>query len=145
MTARDARIGNGRNSGSRLAYRLSGDRLSMRDRLLKRLIADSRAGRETSSSDVNIEGGRQYGARCKELRDAGWEIVNRVERVDRETQGWFHIDFEAMRQLGRHDLLALALPERYPNGAPKIAVPLPKSIDTLPLFGAATASERYPD
>jgi hypothetical protein len=112
----------------------------MRDRLLKRLIMDSRAARETSSADVNIEGGRQYGARCKELRDDGWEIVNRVERV-----GFFHIDFDKMRALGRHDLLALALPERYPDGVPAIRVPLPASIDTLPLFGASTASERYPD
>jgi hypothetical protein len=72
------KIRNGRHPNSGLAYRLVGDRLSMRDRLLKRLIADSRAGRETSSTDVNIEGGRQYGARCKELRDDGWEIVNRV-------------------------------------------------------------------
>jgi hypothetical protein len=145
MRARDTRVSNGRNSGSRLAYRLSGDHLSMRDRLLKRLIADSRAGRETSSGDVNIEGGRQYGARCKELRDDGWEIVNRVERIELGARGWFHIDFETMRQLGRHDLLALALPEHYPNGSPKINVPLPTSIDTLPLFGAGTASERYPD
>lgn len=145
MKARDGRAGNGRASGSRLAYRLVGDHLSMRDRLLKRLIADSRAGRETSSADVNIEGGHQYGARCKELRDDGWEIVNRVERIDRGARGWFHIDFEAMRHLGRHDLLALALPEHYPNGIPKISVPLPSCIDTLPLFGAGTASERYPD
>src|SRR3984893_13239644 len=136
MRARDSRAGNGRNPGSRLAYRLTGDHLSMRDRLLKRLIADSRAGRETSSADVNIEGGRQYGARCKELRDDGWMIVNRVERIERGARGWFHIDFEAMRQLGRHDLLALALPEHYPNGVPSINVPLPTSIDTLPLFGA---------
>jgi hypothetical protein len=134
MRARDARAHNGRNPNSRLAYRLDGDRLSMRDRLLKRLIADSRAGRETGSGDVNIEGGRQYGARCKELRDDGWEIVNRVERIDRGARGWFHIDFEAMRQLGRHDLLALALPEHYPNGIPKINVPLPTSLETLPLF-----------
>jgi hypothetical protein len=49
-----------------------------------------------------------------------------------------------MRQLGRHDLLVLALPEHYPNGIPKISVPLPSSVDTLPLFGAGTASERYP-
>jgi hypothetical protein len=117
----------------------------MRDCLLKRLKADSRAGRDTSSADVNIEGGRQYGARCKELRDDGWEIVNRVERVGRGARGWFHIDFETMRQLGRHDLLALALPEQYPNGVPKISVPPPPSIDTLPLFGVSTASERYPD
>jgi hypothetical protein len=134
MTERDGRVQNGANPRSRLAYRLSGDHLSMRDRLLKRLIADSRAGRETSSADVNIEGGRQYGARCKELRDDGWEIVNRVERVERGARGWFHIDFEAMRQFGRHDLLALALPERYPNGAPKITAPLPLSLETLPLF-----------
>jgi hypothetical protein len=98
------------------------------------LIMDSRAARETSSADVNIEGGRQYGARCKELRDDGWEIVNRVERVGRGARGWFQIDFEAMRELGRHDLLALALPERYPNGIPKITAPLPASVDTLPLF-----------
>jgi hypothetical protein len=57
----------------------------------------------------------------------------------------FHIDFEAVRPLGRHDLLALAVPERYPNGAPNIRVPLPGSIDTLPLFGANSAPERYPD
>ena len=136
---------NGHHRNSRLAYRLDGDHLSMRDRLLKRLIADSRAGRETSSADVNIEGGRQYGARCKELRDDGWEIVNRVERVGHGARGFFHIDFEKMRALGRHDLLALALPERYPNGVPTIRVPLPASIDTLPLFGACAASERYPD
>jgi hypothetical protein len=140
-----AKARNGRHPNSRLAYRLVGDHLSMRDRLLKRLIADSRAGRETSSTDVNIEGGRQYGTRCKELRDDGWEIVNRIERIERGARGWFHIDFETMRQLGRHDLLALALPEQYPNGVPKINVPLPGSIDTLPLFGASTASERYPD
>jgi len=79
----------------------------MRDRLLKRLIADSRAG---------------------------WEIVNRVERIERGARGWFRIDFEAMRQLGRHDLLALAFPEHYPNGVPTINVPLPTSLDTLPLF-----------
>jgi hypothetical protein len=136
---------NGRHANSRLAYRLVGDHLSMRDRLLKRLIADSRAGRETSSADVNIEGGRQYGARCKELRDDGWVIVNRVERIERGARGWFRIDFETMRQFGRHDLLALALPERYPNGVPKISVPLPESMTTLPLFGAGTASERYRD
>jgi hypothetical protein len=140
-----AKARNGQHPNSRLAYRLVGDHLSMRDRLLKRLIADSRAGRETCSADVNIEGGRQYGARCKELRDDGWEIVNRVERIDRGARGWFHIDFEAMRQLGRHDLLALALLEHYPSGIPKISVPLPTSIDTLPLFGASTASERYQD
>jgi hypothetical protein len=140
-----AKARNGRHPNSRLAYRLDGDHLSMRDRLLKRLIMDSRAARETSSADVNIEGGRQYGSRVKELRDDGWEIVNRVERVERGARGWFHIDFEAMRQLGRHDLLALALPEHYPNGVPKVSVPLPVSIDTLPLFGASTASERYPD
>jgi hypothetical protein len=136
---------NGGHPNSRLAYRLVGDHLSMRDRLLTRLIADSRAGRETSSADVNIEGGRQYGARCKELRDDGWVIVNRVERIERGARGWFHIDFETMWQLGRHDLLALALPEHYPNGIPKISVPLSASIDTLPLFGAGTASERHPD
>jgi hypothetical protein len=134
MSKRDGRIRNGTHSHTRLAYRLDGDHLSMRDRLLKRLIMDSRAARKTSSADVNIEGGRQYGARCKELRDDGWEIVNRVERVERGARGWFHIDFEAMRKLG-HDLLALALPEHYPNGIPKIRVPLPASIDTLPLFG----------
>lgn len=139
------KIRNGRHDNSRLAYRLVGDRLSLRDRLLKRLITDSRAGRETSSTDVNIEGGRQYGARYKELRDDGWEVVNRVERVERVARGWFHIDFETMRQLGRHDLLALGLPERYPSGAPKISVPLAGSIDTLTLFGASAASERYPD
>jgi hypothetical protein len=136
---------NGRHPNSRLAYRLDGDHLSMRDHLLKRLIMDSRAARETSSADVNIEGGRQYGSRVKELRDDGWEIVNRVERVGRGARGWFHIDFEAMLELGRHDLLAIALPERYPNGIPKITAPLPLSVDTLPLFGAGTASERYPD
>jgi hypothetical protein len=125
---------NGRHPNSRLAYRLVGDHLSMRDCLLKRLIADSRAGRETSSADVNIEGGRQYGARCKELRDDGWEIKNRVERIERGARGWFRIDFETMRQLGRHDLLALALPEHYPNGTPKVTVPLPPSLETLPLF-----------
>jgi hypothetical protein len=135
MNKRDGRVRNGTHSHSRLAYRLVGDRLSMRDRLLKRLIMDSRAARETSSADVNIEGGRQYGARCKELRDDGWAIVNRVERVGRGARGWFHIDFETMRQLGRHDLLALALPEHYPNGVPKISVPLPPAGDTLPLFG----------
>jgi hypothetical protein len=134
MSKRDRRVRNGQHPCSRLAYRLGGDHLSMRDRLLKRLIADSRAGRETSSADVNIEGGRQYGARCKELRDDGWEIVNRVERIERGARGWFRIDFEAMRQLGRHDLLALALPERYPNRAPKITAPLPPSLETLPLF-----------
>src|ERR1700732_3156669 len=122
--------GRHQNRASRIAF--VGDHLSMRDRLLKRLIADSRAGRETCSADVNIEGGRQYGARCKELRDDGWEIVNRVERIERGARGWFRIDFEAMRQLGRHDLLALALPEHYPNGAPKIMAPLPSSIETLP-------------
>jgi hypothetical protein len=145
MNKRDGRVRNGQHAHSRLAYRLVGDHLSMRDRLLKRLIADSRAGRETSSADVNIEGGRQYGARCKELRDDGWEIVNRIERIERGARGWFHIDFDAMRQLGRHDLLALALPEHYPDGAPKIIVPLPASIDTLPLFGAHVATERYGD
>jgi hypothetical protein len=145
MKAPDGRIRNGRTSSSRLSYRLSGDHLSLRDRLLKRLIADSRTGRETSSADANIEGGRQYGARAKELRDDGWEILNRVERIDRGARGWFHIDFEAMRQLGRHDLLALALPEHYPNGVPKIDVPLPTSIDTLPLFAVSTAAEGYPD
>lgn len=134
MRKRDRREGNGGHPQSRLAYRLAGDHLSMRDRLLKRLIADSRAGRETSSADVNIEGGRQYGARCKELRDDGWEIVNRVERIERSARGWFHIDFDAMRQLGRHDLLALAFPERYPNGGPKVIPPLPPSLETLPLF-----------
>jgi hypothetical protein len=134
MTGRDARANNGRRPNSRLAYRLVGDHLSMRDRLLKRLIADSRAGRETSSADVNIEGGRQYGARAKELRDDGWEIKNRVERIEHGARGWFHIDFETMRQLGRHDLLALALPEHYPNGISKINVSLPGSADTLPLF-----------
>ncbi len=137
---------NGRHPNSRLAYRLIGDYLSMRDRLLlKRLIADSRAGRETSSADANIEGGRQYGSRAKELRDGGWEIGNRVERVGRRANGFFRIDFDKMRALGRHDLLVLALPEHYPNGIPKISAPLPGSIDTLPLFGAGTASERYPD
>lgn len=136
---------NGCHPYSRLAYCLVGDHLSMRDRLLKRLIADSRAGRETSSADVNIEGGRQYGARCKELRDDGWVIVNRIERIERGARGWFDIDFDTTRQLGRHDLLSLALPEQYPNGASRISVPLPASIDTLPLFGAGTASERYPD
>jgi hypothetical protein len=140
-----AKARNGRHPNSRLAYRLVGDHLNMRDRLLKRLIADSRAGRETSSADVNTEGGRQYGARCKELRDDGWEIVNRVERIERGARGWFHIDFEAMRKLGRHDLLALALPEQYPNGAPKISLPLPVFVDTLPLFGAHVAAERYGD
>jgi hypothetical protein len=140
-----AKAHNGRHPNSRLAYRLVGDHLSMRDRLLKRLIADSRAGRETSSTDANIEGGRQYGSRAKELRDDGWEIVNRIERAGRGARGWFHIDFETMRLLGRHDLLALALPEHYPNGIPKITAPLPLSVDTLPLFGAGTASERYPD
>jgi hypothetical protein len=139
MTSGKARTNNGRHANSRLAYRLVGGRL------LKRLIADSRAGRETSSADANLEGGSQYGARCKELRDDGWLVVNRVERIERETRGWFRIDFETMRQLGRHDLLALALPERYPNGAPKIDMPLPASVDTLPLFGASTASEGYPD
>ena len=143
MSKRDGRVRNGQHAHSRLAYRLVGDHLSMRDRLLKRLIADSRAGRETSSADANIEGGRQYGSRAKELRDDGWVIVNRVERIERGARGWFRIDFETMRQLG-HDLLALALPEHYPNGIPKINLPLPGSIDTLPLFGATT-SERYPD
>ena len=51
-------------------------------------------------------------------------------------------DFDSLSQ---KEILALALPEHYPNGAPKISVPLPSSIDTLPLFGAGTASERYPD
>jgi hypothetical protein len=106
MTRGDARANNGGHPNSRRTYRLIGDHLSMRDRLLKRLIADSRAGRETSSADVNIEGGRQYGARCKELRDDGWVIVNRVERIERGARGWFRI---------------------------------------MPLFGAGTASERYPD
>jgi hypothetical protein len=145
MTRGDARTNNGRRPNSRLAYRLVGDHLSMRDRLLKRLIADSRAGRETSSADANIEGGRQYGSRAKELRDNGWVIVNRVERIERGARGWFRIDFGTMRQLGRHDLLALALPEQYPDGVSRISVPLPASIDTLPLFGAGTASEKYPD
>jgi hypothetical protein len=132
-----AKARNGRRPNSSLAYRLVGDHLSMRDRLLKRLIADSRAGRETSSADVNIGGGRQYGARCKVLRDDGWEIVNRVERIERGVRGWFHIDFEAMRQPGRHDLLALALPEHYPHGVPAIVVPLSPSGDTH------VAAERY--
>ena len=129
---KDGRAGNGRHRNSRLAYRLVGKDISLRDRLLKHLIVETRAGRETSSKEANAVGGNQYGARCKELRDDGWEISNRVERTGRRARGWFRIDFDKMRTPGRHDLLAIAFPENYPNGAARIP---PPPGDTLPLFG----------
>jgi len=69
------------------------------------------------------------------LREQGWVIDNR--------KGWHRINFETMRQLGRHALLAIPLPEQYPDGPPKIHAPLPPSGDTLALFGHIPP-ERYP-
>jgi hypothetical protein len=130
-----SKIGNGRHPNSRLAHRLAQGRDAMRERLLKLQIENSRAGRETSNAESIAVGGTQYGARYFELREQGWVIDNR--------KGWHRINFETMRQLGRHDLLAIAFPEQYPSGPPKITVPLPPPGDTLALFGDI-APERYP-
>src|SRR6266576_1082538 len=90
---------NGRHLNSLRAYRLGGHP-TLRETLLRRLIADSRANRETSNADSIAAGGTQYGARIHELTEDGWIIENRP--------GWHHIDFRAMRANGRHDLLATA-------------------------------------
>jgi hypothetical protein len=123
-----AKARNGRNPNSRRAYRAGGDRQNLRVRLLLHLIADARAGKQTANMDSIAHAGTQYGTRIHELKKQGWIIANR--------KGWHWIDVHKMRETGRHDLLAVVFPEKYPDGPPKIIPPLPPlGSDTIPMFG----------
>jgi hypothetical protein len=134
-----AKTRNGRNPNSRLAQKVGGARVNLRDKLLDRLIADGRCNRGTSNADSIAAGGTQYGARIFELKERGWIIDNRP--------GWHWINFDAMRTNGRHDLLAFVFPEKYPAGPPTVPIPLPPPSETIPMFGTGATEEsyRYPE
>lgn len=118
------------HGNSRRAHHLGGDRPSLQQSILRRLIEDSLAGRETAHTVVNALGGAQYGARVLALRSAGWIIISRVERVGRSARGYFRIDLDAMRKIGAHDLLALIHPEEYTGKS----VAVTQSVPPGPLF-----------
>ena len=69
---------------------MSGHR-TQRDRILDHLRTNK--GRRVASPEL----GRislQYGARVKELRDAGYSIRNEVERVNGQVHGYFILEAE---------------------------------------------------
>jgi hypothetical protein len=101
---------------------------------MHRLIDASKRGAETSADECAEVGGLQYQTRIHEGRKKGWPILNRLEKSAGQVRSFYRIDFDALGKSGRHDLLALAFPEHYPNGVPTITVPLPTSLETLPLF-----------
>ena len=68
----------------------------------------------------------------------GMSLEN-LRHADSQTPQTFQIAEGAMRETGRHDLLAVVFPERYPDGPPKIIPPLaPLGSDTIPMFGDLT-------
>jgi hypothetical protein len=94
-------------------------RPTLEERLLSRLLRDSKAGIETPAPDCVKEAGLQYGARVFSLRRKGWPILNRVDRRPGSTRGFFRIDLDAFRTVGDRKLLEVAFPEEYSAAKPR--------------------------
>jgi hypothetical protein len=131
---RDPRKANGHSGNSGEAYHANAAIPTRYTALMRRLIDTSKRGVETSAGECAEVGGLQYQTRIHEGRKHGWPIVNRLEKSGGQVRSFYRIDFDALRKSGRSDLLALAFPNEYPIGVP-ISAPLPRLVETLPLFG----------
>lgn len=96
---------------------------NQRQEILDLLIA-ARGGEVASPVLSRIS--LQYGARVLELRRMGFRIINRIERVDGKTHGYFRLDMGtvvAPREAAQNPSASSASDTLFPNQQPVRYIP----------------------